>query len=105
MLGETSLSILHPIMAVEISVPQEHFGNVLSDIANVRKGNIKSVVEGHNSKEKIIQAEVPLKAIIGYSTTIRSLSQGTASFVMDFLRYGELTEQEVTNLKKEYGLN
>jgi len=102
MLKETKLILLQPIMEVEVSVPADHFGNILSDLSNVRRGNISAVDEGINTKEKIISAEVPLRAMVGYSTAVRSLSQGTASFSMDFLRYGELSTTEAEAVEKEY---
>merc|ERR1712137_1161460 len=102
MIKETEVSILQPIMQVEVSVPEGHFGNVLADISNHRKGNVQRVEDGSNTKERIITAEVPLKSMMGYSTAVRSVSQGTASFTMDFLRYRELTESDVTLLHKEY---
>ena len=102
MLSETTMALLQPIMLLEVSVPENHFGVVLSDLSNVRKGNIQSVTDGLNAKEKVISAEVPLRAIIGYSTTIRSLTQGTASYTMDFLKYGELSQQDLETLEKDF---
>jgi elongation factor G len=102
MLKESAMSVLQPVMQVEVSVPEQFFGNILSDISNYRRGNIQRVEDGSNAKEKIVSAEVPLRAMMGYSTAVRSISQGTASFTMDFLRYGDLPENEIEALHKEY---
>jgi elongation factor G len=78
--------MLEPIMMVNILTPSEFLGDVIGDI-NARKGEIQSV----NSKGTVseIKAKVPLKAMFGYSTDLRSLTQGRAVFSMIFSEYGK----------------
>ena len=101
-LKEAEVIILQPIMRVEVTSPTEHLGSVLTDLTSKRKGNIIVVDDDINAKSKVIVAEAPLQYLLGYSTVLRSLSQGDASFSMEFLQYGELTENEVVNLRAEF---
>lgn len=78
--------ILEPIMLVDIITPREFMGEVISDI-NLRKGEIKSVEPKGTISE--IKAKVPLRAMFGYSTDLRSLSQGRAVFSMLFAEYDQ----------------
>lgn len=76
--------LLEPIMVVDIITPSEFMGDVIGDI-NARRGEIQSInPKGHISE---IQAKVPLKALFGYSTDLRSATQGRAIFTMHFLVY------------------
>ncbi|MBD3287154.1 elongation factor G, partial [candidate division WOR-3 bacterium] len=84
-------ALLEPIMEVEVISPEEYMGDLIADL-NTRRGRIE-VVE--NIKEhKLIKAYVPLAASFGYATTLRSLSQGRASFAMHFSHYALLPEEE-----------
>ncbi|MBN2379452.1 elongation factor G [candidate division WOR-3 bacterium] len=84
-------ALLEPIMDVEVISPEEYMGDIICDL-NSRRGRIE-VVE--NIKEhKLIKAFVPLAASFGYATTLRSLSQGRASFAMHFSHYALLPEEE-----------
>jgi elongation factor G len=77
-------SLLEPIMAVEVVVPEEFLGPVIGDL-NQRRGRIDDVsVRGVN---KSIHAKVPLQRMFGYSTDLRSLSQGRANYTMQFAEY------------------
>jgi len=88
---KASPALLEPIMEIEVITPEEYMGDVISDI-NTRRGKIE-VVE--NIKEhKLIKALVPLAASFGYATSLRSLSQGRASFAMHFSHYVVLPEEE-----------
>ncbi len=81
---EAGPSLLEPIMAVEVVVPEEFLGPVIGDL-NQRRGRIEDVaVRGVN---KAIQAKVPLQRMFGYSTDLRSLSQGRATYTMQFAEY------------------
>jgi len=76
--------LLEPIMTVTIITPAEFMGDVIGNI-NARKGEIKNIA--HRDPVSEITAEVPLKEMFGYSTDLRSLTQGRATFSMQFLRY------------------
>jgi len=91
--------ILEPIMKVEVEGPTEFQGNIFGSI-NQRRGLITSSSEdGHFCK---VEAEVPLSEMFGYSTVIRSLSQGKAEFTMEFQKYGKVPTNVAETLRKEY---
>ncbi|MEK6561202.1 MAG: elongation factor G, partial [Nitrospirota bacterium] len=79
--------LLEPIMALEVTVPEEYMGDVIGDI-NSRRGRIQAVKP--RSAAQIITAEAPLSEMFGYATDLRSLSQGRATFTMQFARYEEI---------------
>ncbi len=76
--------LLEPIMKVEVTTPEEFLGDVLGDL-NSKRANIGTVSDRGNAK--IIPAEVPLGEMFGYATTLRSVTQGRASYTMEFLKY------------------
>ena len=78
--------LLEPIMKVEVVSPEDYMGDVVGDI-NRRRGMIKEMDESPSGK--IVRAEVPLKEMFGYSTTLRSLSQGRATYSMEFEKYAD----------------
>jgi elongation factor G len=80
-------TLLEPIMAVEVETPEEFMGNVVGDL-NSRRGMIQGMEELAGGG-KTIRAEVPLAEMFGYSTTLRSLSQGRATYSMEFKHYAE----------------
>ena len=92
--------LLEPIMALEVTVPEEYMGDVIGDI-NSRRGRIQAVKP--RSAAQIITAEAPLSEMFGYATDLRSLSQGRATFTMQFARYEEIprniSEQIVAKVK------
>lgn len=91
--------ILEPIMKVEVEGPTEFQGNFFASI-NQRRGIISSSSEdGAFCK---VEAEVPLSEMFGYSTVIRSLSQGKAEFTMEFLKYGRVPASVSEQLRKDY---
>jgi len=94
--------ILEPVMRVGVETPSEFQGTVLGTI-NQRRGTIISLGEDHNFS--IIEAEVPLKEMFGYSTVIRSATQGKAEFTMEFSKYAKVPESIAEELKKEYTEN
>ncbi len=79
--------ILEPVMKVEVITPEEYMGDVMGDIS-AKRGEIKEM--GDRGKNKVITASVPLASMFGYATTIRSMSQGQASYVMEFSHYAEV---------------
>jgi elongation factor G len=79
-------ALLEPMMAVEVETPEEFMGNVMGDLSS-RRGILHGMDEVAGIK--IIKAEVPLSEMFGYSTTLRSLSQGRATYTMEFKHYTE----------------
>jgi elongation factor G len=78
--------LLEPVMAVEVTVPEEHMGTIIGDI-NSRRGRIEHIDRIGGSQ--VIKAIVPLKEMFGYVNEIRSATQGRASYSMQFARYEE----------------
>ncbi len=78
--------LLEPVMAVEVTVPEEFMGVIIGDI-NSRRGRIEGME--HHAGSQVIKAMVPLKEMFGYVNDIRSSTQGRASYAMQFARYEE----------------
>ncbi len=79
--------LLEPLMAVEVEMPEEKMGDVMGDLS-ARRGTILGM-EDMVGGGKVIRAEVPLAEMFGYSTTLRSLTQGRATYTMEFKHYAE----------------
>ncbi len=79
--------ILEPMMAVEVETPEDYAGNVMGDLSS-RRGMVQGM-EDMIGGGKAIKAEVPLSEMFGYSTTLRSMSQGRATYTMEFKHYAE----------------
>jgi len=79
--------LLEPMMAVEVETPEEKMGDVMGDLSS-RRGMIQGM-DDIPGGGKIIRAEVPLSEMFGYSTTLRSLTQGRATYTMEFKHYSE----------------
>jgi elongation factor G len=79
--------ILEPMMAVEVETPEEYAGNVMGDLSS-RRGMVQGM-DDMVGGGKVIKAEVPLSEMFGYSTTLRSMSQGRATYTMEFKHYAE----------------
>jgi len=80
-------TILEPVMKVEITTPENWMGDVVGDI-NRRRGLIEGMDDGPGGV-KIVHAKVPLAEMFGYATSLRSATQGRASYSMEFLEYGD----------------
>ena len=78
--------ILEPMMSVEVETPEEYMGDVMGDLSS-RRGIIQGMDD--NATGKVLRLEVPLAEMFGYSTTVRSLSQGRATYSMEFKHYAE----------------
>jgi elongation factor G len=76
--------LLEPIMKVEVLTPEEFMGSIIGDL-NSRRGKILNMTARHSTQ--VIAAEVPLASMFGYSTDLRSMSQGRASYSMEFTQY------------------
>jgi len=89
--------LLEPIMKVEVVTPEEYMGDVMGDL-NRRRGILQGMEDGPSGK--IIHAEVPLGEMFGYATDVRSMSQGRATYTMEFSKYNEapasIAEQVMT---------
>lgn len=81
---KASPQILEPIMAVEVTSPDDYMGDIIGDLSS-RRGRISGIE--HKGGIQIVKADVPLSEMFGYSTNVRSLSQGRASYVMEFSKY------------------
>ncbi len=90
-LKKAAPQLLEPIMRVEISSPEEYTGNIIANISN-RRGRMDSM-EMQGSTQ-VIRAYVPLAEMFGYSTSLRSITQGRAAFSMEFSHYEERTITE-----------
>jgi elongation factor G len=90
--------LLEPIMAVEVETPVDFVGNVIGDLS-ARRG----VLQGQEdvAGAMVIKAEVPLAEMFGYSTTMRSLSQGRATYTMEFKKYQEAPASVIAALTKK----
>jgi elongation factor G len=91
-------TILEPIMKVEISAPVEFQGSVVGQV-NQRRGVILETISDENVT---VTADVPLNAMFGYSTDLRSATQGKGNFTMEFARYSPVPKQEQEEMIKKY---
>lgn len=94
--------LLEPIMDIEIVSPEEYLGDIISDL-NARRGRVLGFEE--NRETRIVKGNVPLAETFGYATSLRSASQGRASFSMDLSNYAEVPESKSKQIiAKRYGL-
>ena len=98
-------------MAVEVETPEDYAGNVMGDLSS-RRGMVQGMDDIAGGGGKVIKAEVPLSEMFGYSTTLRSATQGRATYTMEFKHYAEapknvaeaiVTRQEPSNLLRLHG--
>jgi elongation factor G len=80
--------ILEPMMSVEVETPEDYAGTVMGDLSS-RRGMVQGMDEIPGGGGKIIKAEVPLSEMFGYSTVLRSATQGRATYTMEFKHYAE----------------
>ncbi len=90
--------LLEPIMKVEVVCPENYMGDVVGDL-NRRRGMIKEMEDSPSGK--IVHADVPLKEMFGYATTVRSLTQGRATYTMEFAKYSEAPSSIVEQIVKK----
>jgi elongation factor G len=91
--------LLEPIMDVEVTSPPDYLGNVMGDL-NSRRGMIMSQEDGHGGV-KVIRAEVPLANMFGYSTALRSATQGRATYTMEFKKYSPVPANVAEGVMKK----
>ena len=94
--------LLEPIMALEITVPEQYYGDVVGDIAR-RRGTVMG--ENQRGNAKIIDAQVPLAEMFGYVTDLRSMTQGRGNYTMQFDHYGECPRFVSEEIIKKSGMN
>jgi elongation factor G len=93
--------ILEPIMLCEIVCPEDYMGGVIGDL-NSRRGKIINMTVRHGLQ--VIRAEVPLATMFGYSTALRSSSQGRATYTMEFTSYDPVPPQIAEEIKIRAGV-
>ena len=94
--------ILEPIMKIEVTVPEQYYGDVIGDISR-RRGNMTG--ESQRGNAKIIDAEVPLAEMFGYVTDLRSFTQGRGNYTMQFSHYGECPKFVQEEIIKKSGMS
>jgi elongation factor G len=94
--------ILEPIMKIEVTIPEQYYGDIIGDIVR-RRGNING--ESQRGNAKIIEAEVPLSEMFGYVTDLRSMTQGRGNYVMQFDHYGECPKYIMDEIIKKNGVS
>ncbi len=93
---KADLVLLEPVMKVEVVTPESFMGDVVGDLSS-RRGQINEMSD--RAGAKVIHAEVPLSEMFGYATTVRSLTQGRASYSMEFSQYNEVPNSLVEKIK------
>ena len=94
--------ILEPIMKIEVTVPEQYYGDVIGDISR-RRGNMTG--ESQRGNAKIVEAEVPLAEMFGYVTDLRSFTQGRGNYTMQFSHYGECPRFIQDEIIKKSGMS
>jgi len=92
-------ALLEPVMKVEVVTPEDYMGDVMGDL-NRRRGTIQGMED--SPMGKVIDAEVPLSEMFGYATSLRSMSQGRASYTMEFSAYNEAPTNVVEEIIKRF---
>ncbi|KAM8871372.1 ribosome-releasing factor 2, mitochondrial [Synchiropus picturatus] len=94
--------VLEPLMSMEVTVAEEHLGSVLGDLAQ-RRGTIRDIQSRHDNK--VLVATVPLAEMMGYSTVLRTLTSGNATFSLELDTYEAMnSHDQCTLLKRKSGL-
>eukprot|EP00160_Parvularia_atlantis_P005231 Unigene14469_Nuclearia_a/m.43608 Unigene14469_Nuclearia_a/g.43608 ORF Unigene14469_Nuclearia_a/g.43608 Unigene14469_Nuclearia_a/m.43608 type:complete len:257 (-) Unigene14469_Nuclearia_a:42-812(-) len=102
--------LMEPMMRVYISMTAEHMGAVLADLTGVRRGRIVAITHSRSSASEHahnavqVDAEAPLEAMVGYSTALRSLSSGNASFSLQFATYRVLAGPHQAAVLEKHGI-
>ena len=92
--------LLEPIMKVEVTTPEEYMGNIIGDLSS-KRGQIEEMSDRANIK--VVKSKVPLAEMFGYSTSLRSMSQGRANYVMEFSHYAEVPKNILESIKEKQG--
>ena len=94
---EGTAGVLEPVMEVEVSVPEDHMGDVMGDISS-RRGRVSS--QEFKRGQAVVLADVPLSSMFGYVNRLRSMTQGRGAFVMQFKRYEPVPEHIVSEMRE-----
>ena len=92
--------ILEPVMTVEIITPEEYMGDVIGDV-NGRRGIMQKME--NNAEGSVVRAKVPLSEMFGYSTDLRSITQGRASYSMEFFEYSPVPDSKAQEIIEQQG--
>ena len=98
---KAGLVLMEPIMALEVTTPSDFSGDVIADV-NAKRGRILGIDPKHN--KDVLKAEVPLSEMFGYSTQIRSKTQGRASFTLTFKQYEPLNHNQAKEILQKRGI-
>jgi elongation factor G len=98
---KAGLVLMEPIMALEVTTPSDFSGDVIADV-NAKRGRILGIDPKHN--KDVLKAEVPLSEMFGYSTQLRSKTQGRASFTLTFKQYEPLTHNQAKEILQKRGI-
>lgn len=92
--------LLEPVMTVEITTPEEYMGDVIGDV-NGRRGIIQKM--DNNAEGSVVKAKVPLSEMFGYSTDLRSITQGRAAYSMEFHEYATVPDSKAEEIIEQQG--
>ncbi|MDP2944651.1 MAG: elongation factor G [bacterium] len=92
--------LLEPIMKIEVTTPEEYMGNIIGDLSS-KRGQIEEMSDRANIK--VVKAKAPLSEMFGYSTSLRSMSQGRANYTMEFSHYAEVPKSVLEIIKEKQG--
>lgn len=98
---KAGLVLMEPIMALEVTTPNDYAGDVIADV-NAKRGRILGIEP--KSNKDVLKAEVPLSEMFGYSTQLRSKTQGRASFTLTFKLYEPLTHNQAKEILQKRGI-
>jgi len=93
--------ILEPLMKIEVVTPEEYMGDVMGNL-NSKRGQIEAM--GDRGQAKTIDAKVPLSEMFGYATELRSMTQGRASYTMEFAHYSKVPPNVAEKIKEARGV-
>ncbi|OZI29654.1 elongation factor G [Bordetella genomosp. 7] len=95
-------ALLEPMMHVEVETPEDYTGHVMGDLSS-RRGMVQGMEDIAGGGGKLVRAEVPLAEMFGYSTSLRSLTQGRATYTMEFKHYAEAPGQVAAQVVAAHG--
>ena len=98
-LNQADVVLLEPIMKLEVVTPDEFMGNIQSDLNSRRAIIVNTEIRGHL---QAVESQAPLSEMFGYSSQVRSLSQGRASYTMQFAHYAEVPRQVADEVKAKF---
>ena len=96
-------ALLEPVMKVEVETPEDYMGDIMGDL-NRRRGMVQGM-EDLPGGTKQIRAEVPLAEMFGYATQMRSMSQGRATYSMEFQKYAEIPKSVAAEIISKFNSN